>query len=1232
MADDQFIPNFAGVLSPEEPAPLQELPAPDLSLPANVPVVGPTSTADIIDTNLNNFKSALSRSYDPNYLVQPIKYDDPAYEKLKTSYSGRRGDLFGELGFFPGRNNEDRYARSLDNWQKLGVAGGQMFDLAKETFASQWQTEADFWGNLSTGNIKEAFIPFEDQEELKRMYDSMQEATKSNYIPLTLSEQEGQFGFGKFATSLGQFGFTLGTIGAFATQMAIEWGAAALLAPETSGASLGAAAVSSANKIKKLFTLGEAYRNLSKLENTAQSVNKIRQAYDYVRDTKNLKAGFGSFYGFTKQWNAAAGEAKFEAAFSYGEYMDRIREEKDKNNEILTYTEKQDREKTAMKIAKNNGITNVGLLFAMNKLNMSNLFRGPFSPQRRMMSELFTDNIGSKLAKTGSGWVPKSSLGLFTKQGGLEFGKKFGGWFVDSAWEGVQEVVQGISSKGWNDYYSNQYDRDPNFNKLSFIGKTISEKLDSSESFEEFLSGFIIGGPGAFVNYGLGKVLQYPQRGAIREQEKMIRDAANELNKFEADPLRVFDPRVANLNNQAEFAKQMDEAVRTNNIYAYKNLQSKQMRDMIMLGMRTGKLDYMINLMEDQVNNLPEDEFKKIFNVAADATNRKSAQDYVQAFKAEAQEVVKEYDKQKQKFANPFANFKGLSKESDDYKVQAIRYHAWEEAVKDLVFERRTYADVAKRMNSILGDAQTTLGGALYNPFFTLTNKENTDKELLLLKMEIDNLKQSPQDETTKKLLAQKQKQYEGLKKWSKNTTLIDKDKFAQIDEFNESLARFTEEARESFDETLKAYQEAFEEAEMLTTEQLDQAYQYVIDFARLQKDSNTAIRNINYLTSNEGFGELYDRHYVVADAFYQNELARREKSVRLKEAVMAALELDEEFANLTRVRELRAMLDIAVEDRDYAEIEEIFAELGKIYADLRLPSEKVAADTEAQDEGTTPLTGTPPATVGGQDDEDKEGESRIFKRYKVRINNAKDRNALDKISADLSEPGKIGLSVAEAAELQSLIDDKYVSLNNVDKDQEKASIELYEKYIKILEESDTEEEIDKNVIAKFASFTEEAKANQLIIDQDKLDDLLQKALDKIEAINNGTYVPKDQKIYIKEDISKQIKEANTKEKLSELKDIIMNNFSGADKQELMDELIEKSSTFVDDTSTDNYNVNDMYDFSNIDDLNIDDISSDLDSIVDQNNKPADDQVNKSASSEDDMFDAFKNCNIPPNV
>jgi hypothetical protein len=1223
MADDQFIPNFAGVLNPEEPADLQELPNPDLSLPANMPIVSPTSTADVMETNLNNFKSALSRSYDPNSLIQPIKYDDPSYEKLKASYSEQRGDLFNQAGFFPGRNNEDRYARSLDNWQKLGVAGDQMFALAKETFKSQWATEADFWGNLSTGNIKEAFIPFEDQEELKRMYDSMQDATKSNYIPLTLAEQQGQFGFGKFATSLGQFGFTLGTIGAFGTQMALEWGAAALLGFESGGSSLGVAAVSTANKIKKLFTLGEAYRNLSKLENGIQSVNKIRQAYDYLKDTKNLKAGFGTFYGFTKQWNAAAGEAKFESAFSYGEYMDRIQSKKDDQNEILTYTERQNEEKTAMKIAKNNGITNVGLLFAMNKLNMSNLFRGPFGPQKGIMSELFGDALGSKLAKTGSGWVPKASLGLFTKQGGLEFGKKAGEWFLDSAWEGVQEVVQGISSKGWNDYYSNQYDRKKNFDSLSFIGKTISEKLDSSETFEEFISGFIIGGPGAVVNYGLGKVIQYPQRAAIKEQEKMVQDAANELNKFEADPLRVFDPRVSNLNNQAEFAKQMDEAVRTNNIYAYKNLQSKQMRDMIMLGMRTGKLDYMIGLMEDQVNNLPEDEFKKVFNVAADATNRKSAAEYVQAFKVEAQEVVKEYDKSKQKFSNPFANFKGLDKDSDDYKIQAIRYHSWEEAVKDLVFERRTYADVAKRMTSILGDAQTTLGGALYNPFFTLTSKQNTDKEILLLKMEIDNLKQAEQDDSTKKLLESKQKQYDALKKWSKHTTLIDKDKFSQRDEFNESLARFTDEARGSFDEALRAYHEAFENVEVLTNEQLDKGYEYVIDFAKLQKDSNSVIKNINFLTSEEGFGELYDRHYVVAEEFYKNELARRENSVRLKEAVMSALETDPEFANITRVRELRAMLEIAVEDRDYDEIEKIFIELGTIYTDLRKPIETVQPEKETQ-EGEEPenLPATPPI-VGGDD------ESKIVKRYKVRINNARDRNMLDKISAELSEPGKIGLSTTEASDLQSLIDDKYATLDAVDKENEKEANEIYKKLNDALNSATTEQEIMDNVVSKIGPFGNEGKKNVSILSQDQIDDLTEKALNKIQAIKKGTYTQDQNPIYTKEDISGQIQAANSKEKLTELKDIIMNNFSGADKQELMEELIEKSSIFVDDLSTDNFKVNDMYDFSNIDDLNVDDIASELDSIVGQT-KPVDTQ-DKTADSEDALFDAFKNCNITPN-
>ncbi|HEY9704692.1 MAG TPA: hypothetical protein V6C58_19780, partial [Allocoleopsis sp.] len=549
-----------GALLPSQPIPSPQLPA---SVPYNfeqaLQSIQGDPTQNFIQREneaLNNLRKAAARTFDPNSIVQPIRWDDPSYEALQQTFDNPERDYrFQELGFLPGRDNEDYFAKSLSKWEKIGLAWDQMGALAKETFAEQWSTEADFWGNLATGRVKDAFVPFSDQDELAAMYKTMQDISLKNYIPLTTEERSGEYGFGKFATALGQFGFTLGTMGAFATQLGLELAAAAVFAPETGGASLAATGGGILNKVKRLLTMGSFYSKLNALENTAQSANKLRRVYESLTTVNGLKSNFGKFYTFSKMYNAAAGEAKFEAAFSYGEYMEKAKQKAREEGRILTLDELRKEEDRAMKVAMNNGITNTGLLFAMNKLNMNNFFRGPFNPQRRYLTEL-ASNIDRDLVRVGGKTVSRFEVPFFSKQGLKQKAVSLGKWTMNSAWEGVQEVAQGGSAKYWESYYRDKYDEKGAFKKLSLVGKTISEHLDGSQAFEEFISGFIIGMPGSAINSLMGYGTGLINREQIQGYKQQLVDYAKLINEYENDPLKVFDQRKANINTQASLSAQ----------------------------------------------------------------------------------------------------------------------------------------------------------------------------------------------------------------------------------------------------------------------------------------------------------------------------------------------------------------------------------------------------------------------------------------------------------------------------------------------------------------------------------------------------------------------------------------------------------------------------------------------------------------------------------------------------
>jgi hypothetical protein len=1256
-------PNI-GALYPDHPMPLQELPSPgENPVPITPNQTNNYSIADVLSKN--DLQSLASKTYDPNFLVQPTRYNDESYDRLQKTFDNPdRNNLFSKVGFYPGANNEDKFAKSLSKWQKVGLAWDQMGGLAKETFKQQWITEASFWGNLASGQLKKAFLPFGDKEELEQMSRTMEDSVSKNYVPLTFEEQSGEFGFGKFATGLGQFGFTLGTMGAMGTQLGLELVASALLAPETEGGSVLGFGASLVNKAKRLFTLGEFYNNLRKAENTVETASKIKRAWQYMSDTHNIKAGLGTFYSFTKQWNAAAGEAKFEAGSSYTEFLDAKYKEAKDAGKFLTLEERTTNEDKAAKVAMNNGITNTGLLYIMNRINMNNVFKGPFSAQRRFLIEL-GEGADKALVKTAKGWVPRTALtGLFSKDGAMGLGKGLVHWTIDSAWEGVQEVAQGVSNKYWQSYYGEQYDRKPNFNAMSLLGKSISARLDSNESFDEFISGFIIGLPGSAINMGIGSIHRnIISRDQTAQYKKQVSNLADELNKWEADPTRVFDARVANANNQVLFSQEMKEAVETDDIYAYKNLNNQNMRDMIMLGIRTGKLEYMLDTLKDQVKNLKPEEFEALFKVTADSTNKKAAIDYVSLLESKAEQMVKDYDQAKQKHANPFTSFSKYKPGSPEETTAKIKYVAWENAVQDLVFQKDTYTNVSKRMADILSETTQTLGSALHNHFFTLTSTDNILRESLLLKEEIKSLSANQTiDDATKKIIEQKQKQLAGLEKWSKSHSLIGSFLEKRMD-FVSSLAEHTDEARSAFEEVMQAYQSATEGAEVLTSEQIDKAYKSIIDYARLNNDNKVTVANISLLTSPEGFSEHFDRHFIEADSFYKKEMAERYSKLQSKYALNSIMDHEDSilqgmgysntpadaneklFVLQPNVKSLRARIDQAINDRDFEDIEKLYDELLDEYTKFFGPEKPVAEEEKTithtvrkEADGTFSVispegevvksgyvTEDEAYTIASQLDEamgkqpagptvspvnapqqsgpppEQSTTPAIYRIYKNSIDRANTPTKLNTVAGQIEKDGiKKGLTVDQVAELQTMIQEKMKDLAKNQTENDAKIQKVMDDILNKINNAYTKDDIKKIGVELFGTGIGKSKTpgifnilNDLGATQEDITKIEEALTQRNDEIQNGT-VQAPSKMTVVE-MSDKIK-STTKDSISSMKEEVEKNFTGKEKEDLLEQVLEKMNKFAEEQKQEEEeNMKDTY---NVDEFDPNDFKDDLDDFA----------------------------------
>jgi len=931
----------------------------------------------------------------------PIKFNaresgfDPLYNSFKDT-------LYRTEGFIPYRDNEDLYARELGKsgqlWQ--GIKG--ILPLAGIAHNEAWKSEADMWAGLVQGDLNKALSLTMDKDDLLKLNELSNEVNNSHYVPLTQEQREGSFNMGKFSRGLQQFGFTLGTTAQFLEQTALETAVTALTAPGTVGGSILAEignltrrAVKTAGTLEKLYTMNKAFKNIMKFENAyldSSKIAKMFNTFNDLRKTSPIKA-FGNFYKATKEYNFAASEARFERAQSYADYVEgKELEFFEKYGRDMNDDERKAVEEDALKVSNANGITNVALLLAMNRLNMGNVLRSGFGLSKAIAAEAGTiaDDIimrsakssgeslltkyfkkkaaketekmaaqaGSKMVKDP--FMKASEVKMFSAEWFKGKGNNMFRWGADSAWEGIQENAQGISHDYWQSYYEQKATlteeaRNDWGHLMGISRKAMSKALGkqmSLEGLDTFVSGFIIGVPSVVMNRGIGLAQRkiYSKEYAAREQK--LQETVNSLNKWANSPMQVFNRNLEGYVNQNEIAEGFKRAAMERNPYAFKNLERKAFQEFVMTAHKAGKLDAMLDMLEQSSKDLTDEEFKEAYGFEADSLGRKASADYVSSLKTKAKDFVKELDDVSRRMPNPY-NYKQY-KEGTNERIKAeFGYLSWNKALEDYVFMRDTHKDIVTRYKDILSKNQENLGAQSYPAFYTLTNDEFVVRELNLIK---DNIRML----SSADVLSPEQR--DQLKSYKKRQELLTKWRA----ELSTKIEPGQISAPATPSKVFVDYLNMFQEQALLPpleADKLRDAFNDLSDLYRLDKDQRTTIKNLNYLADPENFLNLHLEHSKLMGEAYQKLLKHREEKNSNYDKLWPLIlnDIDFRFKHSALIKELEDASVAQDTDLIYNILDQLYeAEFGEPVVgkeEEEKTEEKTEETTEKNDEEEQPTS-----------------------------------------------------------------------------------------------------------------------------------------------------------------------------------------------------------------------------------------------------------------------------------
>jgi len=476
--------------------------------------------------------------------------------------------------------------------------------------------------------------------------------------------------------------------------------------------------------------------------------------------------------------------------------------------------------------------------------------------------------------------------------------------------EGIQENLQEVISETTKNYYVDSF-KDPslaNYNYARSLFNTSLRGQFSSKGFETFASGFVMGMFGAPLNhvvpllsYGKARLFNNEKyQEYVNAKQKVGTQMVNHLNELGADPSEFFNSKITNLAVQ----NKAGHVIKNGNTKEVNDAKSESFINQLTTAFETNTLDF----FKDHINSFKQytpEEFEEALGLEKGTGAEYQAR--IDDILTHADNMQTTYKNLNQKYPDQI-NLDDYKKGSDDYNRAAIYKSSLAEGKRNAVFFKHTYDDTMSRMYDISSTLLTEkpLKNMSAGDMQAIFEPSRMKSEMEMMRYEIETLRQSGKaDDSAKadkiegkiaamenflKALNYRSKHYAADPSKIKSDfidTLTDEQK-EQIteEELDELLDRELEAqnmVRRSDESDLKVnnlFEKAYKDylkAVANTTddtyfdEAADKAFEKILDYYNLEKESRDMAKYVNLLNNPGDFADLVERHFEWKKQLWEN-------------------------------------------------------------------------------------------------------------------------------------------------------------------------------------------------------------------------------------------------------------------------------------------------------------------------------------------------------------------------
>jgi hypothetical protein len=670
--------------------------------------------------------------------------------------------------------------------------------------------------------------------------------------------------------------------------------------------------------------VGQVLNPFSNLTDNYYSIlNSANDFSGYAQSLRNMTNTAGAAWRDFRNINLALSESALEAGMIKNTMVDSLtRDFYAKHHRAPSNEEQQDIAAHADAASHETSVMNAGLIYVTNKIAFDNILNPKIGAKgilRQKIADWKTIGGGRFGALGNVGLETATGTWKFYEKG---FKNWWSGWKTDplskSIWntvgylkrnvtEGIQESLQETISAANERYYTEAY-YSPSVKKnfiskaafgknstpLSYYGQALKDQF-TAEGFSVFASGFamgsLAGGLNSSMEYLYTKGHQiFDKKGYAEYTQEKTKITDELLNRMNAVTVEDFlSSRMFNSGTQETLSGIQARA----NKKELKDSHSEAMIEHINMLMDYGVYDMYIDNFKSyqQMNN---DEFEEAFPQIPKGEGGK--------YKAKIDGVIEEAGKIKDlrnfynaKFPNPI-DLTRFDKSDYDYEDAFIMHHMWNDAVKTAVFYNKSWEDVKGRMVKILDTnySERPLQKMTKRDSDIILRIDEAKNEIGLLKNEINTLSENT-DPESKKLATKKAQKLKDLEEYVSVHNVFDN--YYHRDQYREAAKRLIKKNRPENEKDLEITEDEIdnilidefgpksEKAEedillnleaaynklmrnfadqnddYLFTDKVDESFQLVLDYYKLNAESRSLVDHINLLNDPNGFIDVYKRN-----------------------------------------------------------------------------------------------------------------------------------------------------------------------------------------------------------------------------------------------------------------------------------------------------------------------------------------------------------------------------------